>query len=130
MTSEPVRVPAEGFLEGRLQAVLDVKSVDGIVRHYLQGPPTTGFAGKLFDTLGKNPCGEITADDVAAVSLLDVRFGPRALHALVEQNAADDLLALVPDEVDLWEAEVEDLRSRALVRGSVDPLAGPRGSDR
>ena len=42
--------------------------------------PDSTFAGDLFDTLGARAPYEVTRDDLLAVTLLDIRFGPRAVR--------------------------------------------------
>jgi hypothetical protein len=78
--------------------------------------PNRPFAGELFDEYGNNPRNQFTADDIVAASLLDVRFGPRAVRRLlVDRTAtkpdfpksADQLLAEIPDDEDLWEGKVD-----------------------
>ena len=76
---------------------------------------TKPFAGSLFDNLGENPPDQIIADDLLAVTLLDVGFMPRAVRTLLEQGRPDGqigrLLAehRVPPNVDLWDASDEVL---------------------
>jgi hypothetical protein len=73
--------------------------------------PTWGFAATTFDDLGENPPDHFTSDDLLATTLLDMRYRPRAVRAILFDQA-DDLAALlkaVPADVDLWEATDEDL---------------------
>ena len=77
--------------------------------------PTRGFAGGLFDgldpggLLADNPSDRFTVDDIAAASLLDVRFGPTAVRALLGEVGIRDALAATPTGVPLWEATRTDL---------------------
>lgn len=76
--------------------------------------PAHGFAGALFDgldsdnLLGVNPPGRFTTDDIVAVSLLDVRFGPTAVRELLTCSAIQAALAAIPENVPLWEVEDAD----------------------
>ncbi|OZB88551.1 MAG: hypothetical protein B7X41_07570, partial [Microbacterium sp. 14-71-5] len=87
-------------------AILDVVEQRGaeLVNHYYRDKP---FAGSLFDDLGDNPPDRFTTDDLLAASLLDVRFKPEAVRALVSAGVADDLLSGVPTDLPLWEADYE-----------------------
>jgi hypothetical protein len=48
--------------------------------------PARPFAGATFDTLPDNPPNTFTASDLVAVSLLDVRFEPRAVRQALTFN--------------------------------------------
>jgi hypothetical protein len=61
----------------------------------------------MFDDLGENPTDRFSADDLVAVSLLDVRFGPEPVRALLVEHVADRLLAEVPTSLPLWEADYD-----------------------
>jgi len=80
-----------------------------LVRRYFDRGPTDGslFAGALFDTLGDNDPTRITAEDLVAVSLLDVRFGPDAVYRLLLRGEANSLLAAVDPALELWAAGAE-----------------------
>jgi hypothetical protein len=69
------------------------------------------FAGVTFDDLADNPRDRFTTSDLVAVSLLDMRFTPRAVRALLEEQSSDlsELLAQVRHDVDLWAASDYDL---------------------
>jgi hypothetical protein len=71
--------------------------------------PEGPFAGDLFDHLGANNPSAFAADDLLAVTFLNVVVPPRAARAIIEAGAANDLLCAVPESVDLWEATNEDL---------------------
>jgi hypothetical protein len=62
------------------------------------------FAGRLFDELPNNQPSRFTPEDLVAASLLDVRFGPRAVRALlVEPEEINRLLGALGDDRPLWE---------------------------
>ncbi len=67
------------------------------------------FAGATFDCLGENPNDRFTADDIVAVTLLDVRLPPIAVRAILEQahDELNALLARIPSDKALWEADVD-----------------------
>jgi hypothetical protein len=79
--------------------------------------PAEGFAGMSFCTLGQNPPGAVTADDLLAVSLLDIAWRPEAVRQLLGPQAAPvaGLLGAIPAGVDLWAASDAEL-------ATVDPL--------
>jgi hypothetical protein len=81
--------------------------------------PDGPFAGSTFDDLPNNPRNEFSASDLLAASLLDVRFEPRAVRALLEgsANSFSQYLANIPDDVDLWAATDEDLGSAYALWG-------------
>ncbi|WP_454698324.1 DUF6308 family protein [Arthrobacter humicola] len=65
--------------------------------------PKGPFAGATFDEFGENPPQSIGPADLVAVSLLDVRFEPRAVRAMLETDSSSlsNLLAAVPADVDI-----------------------------
>ena len=79
--------------------------------------PDESFAGLSFTTLGSNPRDEVTADDLLAVSLLDIAWRPDAVRQLLGADAGtvSRLLAAISSDTDLWEATDEDI-------AAVDPL--------
>jgi hypothetical protein len=79
--------------------------------------PAEGFAGMSFGTLGQNPLGAVTADDLLAVSLLDIAWRPDAVRQLLgtEAGRVCGLLGAIPAGVDLWAASDAEV-------ATVDPL--------
>lgn len=73
------------------------------------------FAADTFETLGANPSTEISADDLLALTLLDVQLKPPALRRLLGEGSeeAHRRLLEMPSDVDLWDASDEILRSAA-----------------
>ena len=67
------------------------------------------FAGRYFDELPNNDVDAFTVGDLAAASLLDVRFGPHAVVELLEREECNSLLARIPADVTLWEARADQL---------------------
>lgn len=86
--------------------------------YYSSSPRTYGarrnvlFAGHYFDELGENPPNEFTPADLAAASLLDVRFGPHTVRRLIDNPEAGALLAAVPPGQCLWDVPRECLEQR------------------
>lgn len=60
------------------------------------------FAGHLFDSLGENPTDRFTTDDMLAASLLDVRFGPPAVRALLCDDSINETLGQIDRDVPIW----------------------------
>jgi hypothetical protein len=94
--------------------------------------PAGPFAGTTFDDLPDNRRDCFTVSDLFAATLLDMRFRPRAVRAVLGARADQlgQLLAAVPDDVDLWEATDEQLAPayelyRALRSGSALAGVGP-----
>ena len=94
-----------------IERLLAIPKLSRLVDVYLTGPPSTPFAGWLFDSLGQHEVHgaaqddlayEITSNDLVAVSLLDVRFGAKAVHELLVVKSCDGVLRQLPVGVDLW----------------------------
>jgi hypothetical protein len=88
--------------------------------------PRSGFAGMSFNCLGANPRNEVTADDLLAVSLLDVTWRPDAVRELLETKAGkiSAMLEGITGETELWDARDADI---AAVDPLWDTLQGTRG---
>jgi Family of unknown function (DUF6308) len=114
MTLLPNNNAVHGAVE-RLRAGLGVAGLAGAVAGYFD--PAEPFAGLSFSTLGSNPRDQVTADDLLAVSLLDIAWRPDTVRQLLDADAGtiSGLLAAVSNDVDLWEAADEQL-------AAVDPL--------
>jgi len=99
----------------RLSQGLDVPGLASALAVYFS--PGSGLAGRTFSFLGSNPRDAITADDLLAVSLLDITWRPGAVRDLLENRAEllSELLAAVPAGLDLWDATDADL-------AAIDPL--------
>jgi len=67
------------------------------------------FVGRYFDELPGNDMRTFTVGDLAAASLLDVRFGPHTVQKLLLDRECNSILAAIPSEVALWDAADEDL---------------------
>lgn len=116
-------------LAARIEAAIAPPADQLLVRFF---DPEGPFAGTTFDDLGGNPRDRFTADDLLATTLLDMRYRPRAVRAILGEQAdrLNDLLAAVPDDVDLWSATDEDLAAayslwRALRSGGSLSGVGP-----
>jgi Family of unknown function (DUF6308) len=103
-TDDAVRAAAR-----RLRAGLAVPGLSQAVAAYFCEPD---FAGMTFSDLGRNPPNEITADDLLAVSLLDITWRPRVVRLLLGSRGPElsAMLAAIPQATDLWEATDDDLR--------------------
>jgi hypothetical protein len=79
--------------------------------------PAQGFPGMCFTTLGQNLPGEVTADDLLAVSLLDIAWRPEAVRQLLgsEAERVSAMLAAISSDLDLWEASDADLAAVDLL---------------
>jgi hypothetical protein len=65
-----------------------------------------------FSDLGQNPSAEIVADDLLAVSLLDITWRPQVVRILLisHKQQLSRLLADIPRDLDLWNAGDDVLR--------------------
>jgi len=104
---------------GRVQAAID-RILDGDADRYVGAyynaearsyPTAKGvlFAGRYFDELQTNNVRAFTVGDLAAASLLDVRFGPHVVLELLEREECNTLLTDIPSDVPLWAATDEQL---------------------
>ena len=102
----PVRYPADGARQ-RLIADLGTPGLREAVTLFFD--PRQPFAGKTFDSLGRNPPDEITSDDLFAVTLLDVRWPPLAVRFLLVDQAprASELLGMIDIDKDLWDNDAD-----------------------
>jgi hypothetical protein len=113
--------PTRETVKEAIERLLAIPELYKLVDLYLAGPPSTPFAGRLFDTLGEDEVGaglhnnfafEITSNDLVAVSLLDVRFGAKAVNELLVLKSRNAALRQLPVGVDLWTVDdrtVDDL---------------------
>ena len=103
-TDDAVRAAAR-----RLRAGLAAPGLREAVAAYFSEPD---FAGMTFSDLGRNPPNEITADDLLAVSLLDITWRPRVVRLLLGSRGPElsKMLAAIPQATDLWEATDDALR--------------------
>ncbi len=110
-TDDAVRTAAR-----RLCAGLSAAGLDRAVAAYFSEP---SFAGMTFSDLGRNPPAEIVADDLLAVALLDITWRPQVVRVLLgsQRQQLSQMLAVLPQATDLWEADDETL-------GYVDALWG------
>jgi hypothetical protein len=100
---------------GRLRETLSVPGLGPAMAAYFD--PAEGFAGMSFGTLGENTPGAVTADDLLAVSLLDIAWRPEAVRHLLGSKAGpvSAMLSAIPADIDLWAATDAEL-------ATVDPL--------
>jgi hypothetical protein len=106
--------PGDGIVQAakvRLRADLAAPGLAELVTAYFD--PAGPFAGRSFDQIGNNPANRITCDDLLAVSLLDIRWDPRAVRELLEGNTArvTSYLARIGTGTALWEATDGELRA-------------------
>ena len=104
-TDDEVRAAAR-----RLRAGLAAPGLREAVAAYFCEPE---FAGMTFSDLGRNPPDEVTADDLLAVSLLDIVWRPQVVRLLLGDLGPQlsGMLAAIPRATDLWDADDDTLRS-------------------
>jgi hypothetical protein len=98
----------------------DTRSKDLVSAYF---DPESTFAGELFDTMGTNDAYAVTRDDLLAVTLLDVRFGPRAVRLLLGQRSEviTARLQKIDPTIQLWQA------NEAMLIGDLADLWGVLG---
>jgi hypothetical protein len=81
------------------------------------------FAAEAFDTLGENDPLVTGPADLLAATLLDIRFSPAAVRAILgpDRQALTDLLKNVSPELDIWDAQDEDLAQAKTLWNQVRP---------
>jgi len=107
----------------RLRASLVTPGLSRAVAAYFREP---GFAGMTFTDLGLNPPREIIADDLLAVSLLDITWRPEVVRILLisHKRELSDLLAGIPHDVDLWEASPDAMANCDLMWKALTMIEG------
>jgi hypothetical protein len=100
-TDDAVRAAAR-----RLRVDLAADGLGMAVAAYYSEP---AFAGMTFTTLGRNPPAAITADDLLAVTLLDITWRPQVVRILLGSRLRElsQMLAAIPEDIDLWDADDE-----------------------
>lgn len=103
-TDDAVRAAAR-----RICANLTARGLDRAVAAYFSEP---NFAGMTFSDLGRNPPGEIIADDLLAVALLDITWRPQVVRILLgsHRQQLSQMLAAIPQATDLWDVSDDALR--------------------
>jgi Family of unknown function (DUF6308) len=103
-TDDAVRAAAR-----RLRSDLTVSGLDRAVAAYFSEP---SFAGMTFSDLGCNPPGEIIADDLLAVALLDITWRPEVVRILLHghKQQLSEMVIAIPQAIDLWDASDGALR--------------------
>jgi len=88
--------------------------------------PSGPFPADTFDTIGENDRNCLGADDLLAVTLLDVRIDPPTARLLLGDDRAEisAILMQVPDDVDLWDATDNDLAGAATACDRLGEYAG------
>ena len=104
--------PTASRVESAIDKLFALPAVKDLVACYLEGPPKTKFAGLLFDSLEPNPHDKVDAADLVAVSLLDVRFGAKAVHQLLIERVLDKHLEELTPTLPLW--ALSDVQIRIL----------------
>jgi hypothetical protein len=107
----------------RLRASLATPGVRRAVASYFSEP---SFAGMTFSDLGQNPSVEIIADDLLAVSLLDITWRPQVVRILLitHKQQLSRLLADIPQDLDLWDADDRVLRQIDLMWDALTGIEG------
>lgn len=69
--------------------------------------PSGTFAGETFDGFGVNDPNRVNADDLLAVTMLDVSIRPRALRRMLgaEADSLTSAFTALPGDLDLWDAD-------------------------
>jgi hypothetical protein len=117
-TDDAVRAAAR-----RLLTNLTARGLDRAVAIYFSEPD---FAGMTFSDLGRNPPGEIIADDLLAVALLDITWRPQVVRILLgsHRQQLSEMLAALPQATDLWDASDDTLRRIDVLWDALTAIEG------
>jgi hypothetical protein len=117
-TDDAVRAAAR-----RLQADLAANGLGRAVEAYFTAP---AFAGMTFSSLGRNPPDEIIADDLLAVTLLDITWRPEVVRILLgsQHRELSTMLAGIPSDLDLWDADDQVCRDIDVLWGALVAIDG------
>lgn len=125
----PISGPLEDYdglmaLETQIDKAISAPADQLLLRFF---DPNGPFAGATFDDVGVNPPDRIVTDDLVAVSLLDVRFEPRAVRAMLKSEPdiaqLKRMLTAIPAHVDLWNAEDHHLEAASALFDKLDGYA-------
>jgi hypothetical protein len=96
-------------VNARLDADIDHPCTPTLIGQYFDHQRS--FAGETFDCLGDNPPNKLVIDDLFAVSMLDVTLKQLAVRQILGRDSTrlSGLLASLPADRDLWEADDENL---------------------
>lgn len=119
MLIEPSQAQFATFC-AEMDVLISTPDMDRLVATYFDPEPTSQFAGFTFDSMGAGePADEITPQDLVAVGLLDVRFKPAAVRALLDpgplRTEVTARLREIPTDQDLW-SDVNLLPASSLWR--------------
>ncbi|HWF79334.1 MAG TPA: DUF6308 family protein [Streptosporangiaceae bacterium] len=122
MTSLPTDSDVHSAVR-RLRASLVTPGLGRAVAAYFREP---SFAGMTFTDLGQNPPCEIIADDLLAVSLLDITWRSQVVRIVLVSHKRElsSLLSAIPQDVDLWDASDEELRSIDMMWDALTSIEG------
>lgn len=117
-TDQAVRAAA-----ARLRAELATQGLGQAVAAYFGEPE---FAGMTFSDLGANPPDKIVADDLLAVSLLDITWRPQVVRVLLQTRAVmlSKMLTGIPQDLDLWDASDEAMAGVDLLWDELTDIEG------
>lgn len=117
-TDDAVRAAAR-----RLRTNLTARGLDRAVATYFREPD---FAGMTFSDLGRNPPGEIIADDLLAVALLDITWRPEVVRILLQSHRQQlsEMLAAIPQATDVWDASDDTLRRIDVLWDALTAIEG------
>jgi hypothetical protein len=107
----------------RLRAGLAAPGLARAVAAYFSEPE---FAGMTFADLGRNPPGEIVADDLLAVALLDITWRPQVVRLLLgtRKEKFSQMLAGLPAATDLWDAGDDIMRRIDVMWDALTAIEG------
>ena len=107
----------------RLRIGLAASGLRQAVSAYFDKPE---FAGMTFSDLGENPPANIVADDLLAVSLLDITWRPQVVRILLQtrQQELSALLRAIPGDLDLWNASDEEMTGVDLLWDTLTGIEG------
>lgn len=121
MTKKPA-ASAESIAR-RIDEILAVPQITTLVQMYFDPSIDNPFTGASFDTLGQNSRNKFQVDDLIVLNLLDERLGGPAIRRILS-GEFNELLAKVPNAVDLWDASERQLESTDKLLAALRALPG------
>ena len=96
----------QDLIRDGIRRAVDHRGANALVAAYFDHD--NGFAADTFDALAENDPARITADDLLAVTLLDVRVPPTAVRAWLgpQSDRISELLGSIDAQADLWDDDV------------------------
>lgn len=122
---EPTADQLDDARKQTLTVLQDQQTPERIQRHY---DPTTNYAGRSYIALSPTEPDNLTAADLYAVSLLNVKVGPaagrRLLHDGPHRQTVLETLRAIPDEAELAHADNDTMLAMERLHQAIKTALG------